>query len=205
MNAGERRRGPFPQAGGRLTASVPMSTIARFSLAEYDRIVESGAFNQRRLELFRGEIREMTPIGSPHEHAVDVLNRWSMKSVSEDQACIRVQNSIGLTESDCVPESDFAWVAARSYLHGRPQANDVFLIIEVSDSSLSYDRGEKATMYAEAAIADYWIVNLQDQVVEVHRDPHADGYATVTVYRGDDEVRPLAFPEAVLRPSTLWE
>ena len=182
-----------------------MSTTARFSLAEYDRIVETGALDRRRLELIRGEIRDMAPIGSPHEHAVDVLTRWSTRSVSEEQACIRVQNSIGLVELESVPEPDFAWVSPRSYAQGRPQSSDVFLVIEISDSSLSYDRGDKAAMYAEAGIADYWVVNLRDRVVEVYRDPQSDGYRNVTVYRDNDEVRPLAFPEAALRPSTLWE
>jgi Uma2 family endonuclease len=182
-----------------------MSTTAHFSLAEYDRIVETGALDQRRLELIRGEIREMTPIGPMHEEVVDLLNDWSHESIRRDQARVRIQQSVGLPALDGAPEPDVAWVSPRKYALGRPQSDDVFLIIEVSDSSLSYDRGEKATMYAEAGIADYWIVNLQDHVVEVCRDPQTDGYRSVTVYRGDDEVRPLAFPEAVLRPSTLWE
>jgi Uma2 family endonuclease len=182
-----------------------MSTIAHFSLAEYDRIVETGALDQRRLELIRGEIREMAPIGSPHEHAVDELNRWSIESLSREQACVRIQHSVGLPVLDSAPEPDIAWVSPRKYAQGRPQPADVLLIIEVSESSLAYDRGDKATMYAEAGIADYWIINLRDKVIEVHRDPQTDRYRDVTVYRGNDEVRPLAFPEVVLRPAALWE
>lgn len=181
-----------------------MSTIARFSLAEYDRIVESGAFDQRRLELIRGEIREMTPIGPEHEDVLDQLNVWSVESVSPRKARVRVQQSIGLLELDCAPEPDIAWVAPRRYSTGRPQAADVFLIIEVADSSLAYDRGDKAAMYAQAGIADYWIVNLRDRVVEVYRDPQSDGYREVSIYRDQDEVRPLAFPDVILWPATLW-
>lgn len=181
-----------------------MSTIARFSLAEYDRIVESGAFDRRRLELIRGEIREMTPIGPMHEEVVDLLMRWSTRVVSEKQVRIRVQHSIGLAELDCAPEPDIAWVSPRRYATGRPQAGDVFLIIEVADSSLPYDRGDKAAMYAQAGIADYWIVNLRDQVLEIHRDPQPGGYRSVTVFRDQDAVSPLGFPDAVLRPSKLW-
>ncbi|NLS95362.1 MAG: Uma2 family endonuclease [Planctomycetaceae bacterium] len=181
-----------------------MSTIARFSLAEYDRIVESGAFDQRRLELIRGEIREMTPIGPEHEDVLDQLNVWSVERVSPQKARVRVQQSIGLPELDCAPEPDIAWVAPRRYSTGRPQAADVFLIIEVADSSLAYDRGDKAAMYAQAGIGDYWIVNLRDHVVEVHRDPQPNGYRDVSVYHNQDEVRPLAFPDVILRPSSLW-
>ena len=146
----------------------------------------------------------MTPIGPEHEDVLDQLNLWSIESASPRKARVRVQQSIGLPEFDCAPEPDIAWVSPRRYATGRPQAADVFLIIEVADSSLSYDRGDKAAMYAQAGIADYWIANLRDRVVEVHRDPQPDGYRSVTVYRDQDELRPLAFPDAVLRPSTLW-
>ncbi len=182
-----------------------MSTIARFSVAEYDRIVNTGALERRRLELIRGGIREMGPIGPHHEHAVDVLTRWSAESVSNEQARIRVQHSIGLAELESVPQPDIAWVSPGSYGEQRPQTADALLIIEVSDTSRAYDRGEKMLMFAEAEIADYWIINLRDKVIEVHRDPQTDRYRDVTVYRGNDEVRPLAFPDVVLRPVTLWE
>jgi Uma2 family endonuclease len=182
-----------------------MSTIARFSFAEYDRIVESGAFDQRRLELVRGEIREMVPIGPMHEEVVDVLLRWSARSVSENEVRLRIQQSVGLPELESAPEPDVAWVAPRSYARKRPQSADILLIIEVAESSLDYDRGDKAALYAEAGVADYWIVNLRDRAVEVHRDPHEGKYRSVTAHRDQDEVRPLAFPEIVLRPAVLWE
>ncbi len=181
-----------------------MSTIAKFTLAEYDRIAESGAIDQRRLEFIRGEIREMTPIGPMHEDVLDRLNLWSIESVSPKEARVRVQQSIGLPEFDCAPEPDIAWVSPRSYAMGRPQAADVLLIIEVADSSLSYDRGDKAALYAQAGIPDYWVVNLRDRTIEVHRDPQPNGYRTVTVARDQDEVCPLAFPQASLLPATLW-
>lgn len=181
-----------------------MSTIAHFSLAEYDRIVQSGAFDRRRLELIRGEIRNMAPIGPLHEDVVDVLTQWSFESVT-GRARVRVQHSIGLPELESAPEPDVAWVAPQRYAHGRPQPADVLLIIEVAESSLEYDRGDKAAMYAEAGIADYWVVNLRDRAIEVHRDPESSGYRSVSVYRDQEEVRPLAFPDVALRPSTLWE
>ena len=182
-----------------------MSAIANFSLAEYDRIVDSGAFDRRRLELFRGEIREMAPIGPMHEDVVDILNRWSTGNVSEEEARVRIQQSIGLPQLDTAPEPDVAWVSPRRYARGRPQPADVLLVIEVAESSLDYDRGDKAAMYAEAGVADYWIVNLRDRAIEAHRDPDGSRYRSVGVHRDQDEVRPLAFPEIALRPAMLWE
>ena len=78
-----------------------MSTIARLSLAEYDRMIERGVFDEgkrRRLEFIRGEIREMTPIGSLHEVVVDRLNEWSFRSLPKGKVWLRVQNSIGLPD-----------------------------------------------------------------------------------------------------------
>lgn len=181
-----------------------MSTIARFSLAEYDRIVETGALDGRHLELIRGEIRERAPIGPTHEDVVDLLNQWSFEHVS-GKARIRIQQSVGLPELESAPEPDVGWVAPRSYRTGRPRSSDVFLIIEVAESSLAYDRGDKAAMYAEAGVQDYWVVNLRDRTVEVHRDPQGGKYLSVAAHRDQDEVRSLAFPEIVLRPAIFWE
>lgn len=184
-----------------------MSTIARLSLAEYDRMIECGVFDQgrrRRLEFIRGEIREMTPIGSPHEEVVDRLTEWSYRNTAPGEFRVRVQNSIGLPELESAPEPDIAWVVADDYSGGRPKGRRVLLVIEVAESSLHYDRGEKADLYAEAGVADYWVVNLVDRTIEVHRDPVDGRYRSVETFRGGEEVHPLAKPELALRPATLW-
>ena len=184
-----------------------MSTIAHLTLAEYDRMIACGVFDsreRRRLEFIRGEIREMPPIGPPHEDSVDRLNEWSIENVSRRRTRVRVQNSIGLPELESAPEPDLAWVVRRDYSRKRPTAADVLLIIEVSESTLKYDQGEKADLYAEAGIADYWIVNIPERVVEVRRNPNNGRYQTLETFRGEDEIRPLAMPDVVLRPSMLW-
>jgi Uma2 family endonuclease len=177
-------------------------------LEEYDRMIESGVFDRtvrRRLEFIKGEIREMTPIGSMHEVIADRLTEWSFQGLPEGKAWVRVQNSIGLPELESAPEPDIAWVARRDYSQSRPTGADVLLVVEVAHSSLSYDRGEKAALYATASISDYWVVNLRDGRVEVHRDPSNGEYRSVEARTGDDEVRPLAMPEMALRPSRLLQ
>ena len=111
--------------------------------------------NRRRIELIHGELREMNPIGPTHEEVVDRLNRWSIKHLPEDRVRVRVQNSIGLPALQSAPEPDIAWVVERDYSRGRPTAADVLLVIEVAESSLKNDIGEKADLYAAAGIADY--------------------------------------------------
>jgi Uma2 family endonuclease len=185
-----------------------VNTITQLSLAEYDCMIEAGVFDRRerrRLEFIRGEIREMNPIGSMHEVIVDQLNEWSIESLPKGKVWVRVQNSIALPSLESAPEPDIVWVARRDYSQGRPTADDVLLVIEVADSSLSYDCGEKADLYAAAGIADYWIVNVPNRLIEVCRVPEAGGYRSRQSRSGDDEIRPLAFPQLSVRPSMLWE
>lgn len=185
-----------------------MSTVARLTLVDYDRMIQAGVFDdgqRRRLEFIRGEIREMAPIGSPHEEIVDRLVRWSVKNVPEDKVRVRVQNSIGLPMLESAPEPDLAWVVERDYSAGRPRAEDVLLVIEVAETSLAYDTGEKAELYAAAGIADYWVVDVSARAIEVRRDPVAGRYRSLKTHTGEEEVRPLAVPDVALRPSTVWK
>jgi Uma2 family endonuclease len=184
------------------------STIAHFSLAQYDAMIRGGIFGsqgRRRLELIQGEVREMTPIGPQHERAVDLLNRWSVKNAPEGKILVRIQNSIGIPELESAPEPDIAWVVERDYSQGRPTSNDVLLVIEVADSSLAYDTGEKADLYAGAGVTDYWVVDIPHRWIEVRRNPAAGRFRTLNTYAGNDEIHPLAVPEAALRPSMLWD
>jgi Uma2 family endonuclease len=185
-----------------------MSVIAQLTLEQYDRMIEFGIFDpsrRQRLELIRGEIRKMNPIGSEHEEIVERLTAWSYGVAAASKIRIRVQDSVGLPSLGSAPQPDVAWVVERDYSRGRPTPPDVLLIIEVAESSLKYDCGEKAELYAEAGIAGYWVVNVAEQSIEVRRDPAAGRYRSLQTYQGEQEVRPLALPEAVLHPAVLWK
>ena len=121
-----------------------------------------------------------------------------------DKVRIRIQNSIGLPKFASVPEPDVAWVRRQSYRRSRPMAKDVFLVIEVADSSLDYDRGEKAELFAAAGIKDYWVVNLIDRCVEVFRDPQRGRYRSLQTFEIGDELQPLAFPKITLSVASLF-
>jgi Uma2 family endonuclease len=171
-------------------------------------MIERGVFDtdrQRRLEFIRGEIRQMSPIGPPHEEVVSRLTEWSFRNLPKTQVRVRVQSSIGLREIESAPEPDLAWVAPRDYWGGRPIETDALLVIEVAESSLHYDRGEKADLYAEGGVPEYWVVNIPERTIEVRRDPKDGRYQTVATHSGEDEIRPLAMRNLALKPSTLWE
>ncbi len=179
---------------------------AKLSLEEYERMIEAGLFAgpRRRLELIHGEICEMSPIGDPHAEVVDRLDEWGHDYARGKPIRVRIQNAIRLPHAASSPEPDVSWVVKRNYWQGKPGPKDILLIIEVADSSLPEDTGEKAVLYAGAGIRDYWVVNLRDRTIEVRRDPGPDGYQSPAIFSGNDELRPLACPDAVLVPATLW-
>jgi Uma2 family endonuclease len=184
-----------------------MSTIAHFSLDHYEHMVETGAFTgkyQKRVELLRGELCMMSPIGASHSHIVTLLTDWSYHVVPRTDLGIRVQNPIRIPIGDSEPEPDLAWVHRKEYSDHHPGPEEVLLVIEVADSSLETDRTEKLSIYAEAGIADYWIVNLMDKQIEVYRQPLEQTYRSRNIYREDDAVSPLALPSAEITPSQLF-
>jgi Uma2 family endonuclease len=96
------------------------------------------------------------------------------------------------------------WIAKQDASKPRPDADDVFLLIEISESSLTRDCGEKAALYAAAGIKDHWIVNLLDKCVEVRREPRDGRYQSVESFAAGSEIAPLAFPELVLPVALLF-
>jgi len=128
---------------------------------------------------------------------------WSLDHIPRQRIEVRVQCSIGLRGS-AAPEPDIAWVVRGDYFGSRPTEKQVLLVIEVADSSLAYDRGEKAGLYAAAGIADYWVVNLIERSIEVRRHPIDGRYQSVQVLSGDEAASRVVLPDACLRPSALW-
>jgi Uma2 family endonuclease len=184
-----------------------MSTVAHASLDHYERLIEAGFFEgefRRRVELIRGEILDMSPIGSSHSEIVDRLAAWSFRASADRPIRIRVQNPVRIPANDSEPEPDIAWVVDGSYARRHPQPEDVLLLIEVAENSLPFDRRTKLAVYAEAGIAEYWIVNLLDEQIEAYQDPEGLLYRKKSIYRGDDAVSPLAAPSALLVPSQLF-
>jgi Uma2 family endonuclease len=109
-----------------------------------------------------------------------------------------------LAELLSIPEPDVAWVKRRRYKRVRPSVDDIGLLIEVADSSLSYDRGEKASLYAEAGIVEYWIANCDDEWIEIHREPRGNAYADCFVVKRGEQISPLVAPDAWLFVSEVF-
>jgi Uma2 family endonuclease len=185
-----------------------MSTATRITLAEYERMIAEGKFegglNRPRVELIDRELREMSPINWQHVMVVAVLTEWSNMNLPAGRVWVCPQSPIGVPERDSAPEPDLAWVQRKDYSPGHPAQPDILLVVEVADSSLSYDRGEKADLYASAGITDYWVVNIPDRCVEVFRKPEGGRYRSHEVFKAPGEIRPLAFPQIVLPVELLF-
>lgn len=150
------------------------------------------------MELIRGEVIEMTSMGVRHAAAVTRLTALLLP-VLKGQAILRPQLPLRLDDFN-EPEPDIALLKPSSdfYSTRHPGPADVFLVIEVADSSLRYDRDVKLPVYAIARVAEVWILDLQSRVLLVFRDPAADGYSTTVTIESGGAVSPIAFPEMSL-------
>jgi Uma2 family endonuclease len=150
-----------------------------------------------RVELIDGEIVEMSPIGGRHVTCVGRLTRLLIRHLGDD-AVVNIQSPVQLGERD-EPEPDVAVVKVRDYGDDLPTARDVLFLIEVSDTTLRYDRARKLPLYARAGIPESWLVDLPGQAIERHTSPAEGGYrVTLRVGRGE-EIESLALPGLVLR------
>ena len=183
-----------------------MSTSFKLSIAEYDAMIEGGAFVGigKKIELFRGELVEMSPAGPVHDDYIAFLTRWSCLSTEPSRVLVRVQSGLSLPELESRPEPDILWVRNRRYLDRHPRNEDVLLVIEVSDSSKEYDRNEKAMLYSQAGIIEFWVVDVQEKKAIAHREPTNLGYSKVDIFNENDVVRPLAEPKAELKIRELF-
>ncbi len=166
-----------------------------FTVADYHRMAAAGILNEdSRVELIRGQIIDMAPIGAPHLNMVNRLTRL-LPIIVGDRGIISVQNPVRLDDGS-EPQPDVAVLQLRpeEYENSVPRATDVLLVIEVVESSLTDDRDVKAPLYAASGIPEYWIVNIVDLIVEVYRQPENGSYSETRRVSADDMLDVLMVP-----------
>ena len=174
----------------------------RWTRLEYERLVCLGAFGPGdHIELVAGTLLVREPQNSPHATAIGLAEE-ALRAAFGPGWHVRGQRPIAL-DDESEPEPDVAVVSGsiRDYAAAHP--SQPVLLVEVADSSLAYDRGGKGSLYARARVPEYWIVNLIDRVVEVHREPRPDPaaalgwrYEHIRRLSEDEAVSPLGAPEA---------
>ena|SRR5271157_4724259 len=183
---------------------MPLQTQHRFSVKEYYRMGETGVLRPgARVELLDGKIIDMSPIGPSHGGVVKRLNRL-FTLLSKGRWLLAVQDPIRLDDySEPQPDLMLLKPAADDYTSRHPGPEDVFLLIEVSDSTLESDREVKLPAYGRAGIAEVWIVNLVNDTLEVYREPHFTGYGSSKILNTGDQASPARFPDATIDVAEL--
>ncbi len=177
-------------------------TIHAFTIEEYQQFLEiQPSHTSQRYELIKGVIYEMPPIGSEHAYTVDILNRLLSRMV-DDSFLIRVQNPIQLADSQ--PQPDLTVLQQNDQLRFElPTPQQCKLVIEVADSSVTYDREVKAHLYAEAGIPEYWLVNLPERVIQQYQEPTPAGYNLQRIWRRGETLKTAHFPGVAIPVTTI--
>lgn len=178
-----------------------MSALAdtyKFTAEEFYRLCETGIIDSHdRIELLNGELIIMHAIGYRHAQAVTNLNAY-LSEEARRRYKISPQNPVEL-ERYSAPQPDLTlvpWSRGNSKRHPTPE--EAFLIIEVADSSLQYDREEKLRAYAATGIREFWLLNLVDDILEIYRQPEGPAYGQRLIVPADGTASPLAFPDVTI-------
>lgn len=179
--------------------------IAKWTLDEYHRMIEVGLLDDRQVELLNGEIVEMSPEGEPHAYYSTEADNY-LRKVLGDRVTIRQGKPITILSSNSEPEPDLAIVQplGREYLQHHPYPENIFWLIEFSNTSLSKDIDIKRKTYAAAGICEYWVMDLKYHQLRVFRDPANGDYQLERVLTAGT-INPLAFPEIEISVQQLLE
>jgi Uma2 family endonuclease len=193
-----------------IISETPKSDIPspdRWTREDYYRLGDLGFFPpDARVELIDGEILKYADSQQPLHTVMLHATANVLRSAFGVSSYIREQSPMTLAD-DSEPEPDILVVrgAIRDYKQDKhPGPTDTLLLVEISDSTLAYDRTRKAALYAAAGITEYWIVNVVAQQLEVHRSPQGDAYQETTVYNATQTVTPLAAPHASILVGELF-
>lgn len=179
----------------------------RWTRAEYEKAEAAGVFDQQHIELVEGELIDKKMKNRPHVDAATLLFGWLIQVFGlrfvNFEATIDVapeDNPTSLPEPDIVVlKPDFTEFRTR-----RPQPRDLALVVEISDTSLAFDLTAKAALYARAAIAEYWVLDIIGHRLLVQRSPESGQYASVIAYSQEESVAPLAAPDSNLRIADVF-
>ncbi len=178
----------------------------RFTVEEYHRLAEVGVLHEDdRVELLNGVIVDMMPIGPFHGGSVKRLNHL-FERISRGRWVTSVQDPVHIGEHS-EPQPDLLLLRPRDdfYSTRHPEPADVFLLIEVADSTLLIDREEKLPIYARACIPEVWIVNLPERRIEVYTAPGNGEYTQMQSVSGGQALAPAAFPDAEIDTAALLD
>ncbi|MGK7873326.1 MAG: Uma2 family endonuclease [Xenococcaceae cyanobacterium] len=179
--------------------------VRLWTVEEYHRMTEAGVLSpDERVELLEGQIISMAAKNPPHA-ATNLCAANILNSLLARKALVRIQDPITIS-SISEPEPDLAVVRPdpQFYLDHHPTPEEIFLIVEIADTTLERDRTSKAPAYARARIPDYWVLDVNTRQVHVFRQPGAENYQQETILEEDATISLLAFPEIKIQIEQLF-
>ncbi len=178
-----------------------MDVLAKWTIADYHRMVECGVLRDRRVELLQGDIVEMSPV-SPLHYATSKGGSQYLATQLRGRADVRFNGPITLADSEPEPDIVIARLSESAYFDRHPGPEDIYWIIEVAQTSLNRDRTLKARIYAAAGIPEYWLLDLTGAALIVLRSPQGGQYTEVQTLQSG-AIAPLAFPDLPLAIAPL--
>jgi Uma2 family endonuclease len=183
-----------------LDTMVQPDNIRGLYRSEYEKLIDLGVFDGQRVELLHGQVVEMSPQGDAH---VTIVRRLAAMLTRQLPTTLEVSSHSGVPAGDkSRPEPD---ISIFPYRPGRHQAENVLLVIEVSDSSLRNDRFVKPEIYAGISIPEYWVVDVRHELVIVHTLPTTGGYQRVEQYARGAELRPVSLPNFTITVDAILD
>jgi Uma2 family endonuclease len=179
-------------------------TRKRFTADEYQRMGQVGILLEGdRVELIDGEVVAMTPIGTRHNASVARANRALVRAAG-DEAIVLPQGSVRL-DLYSEPQPDLVLMRLRSDFYASRHAGpgDILLIVEIADSSFQYDRDVKGPLYATAGIPEYWLADLNTNLLWRYSVPERRAYRNVEQYNRGQSIAPLLLPACVIDVDVL--
>lgn len=171
----------------------------------YQQMGEKGLLTpEDRVQLIEGEILEMAPIGPRHGSVTGQLAKWFYRALG-DAATVRLDNPVNLGEYS-QPQPDLILLQPRveDYVASHPGPEDVILLVEVSDSTLEFDRGRKRELYARFAIREYWVIDVNSRSVGAYSEPANGEFQVASEYRLQDTISPKVFPQVAIAVKELF-
>jgi len=185
----------------------PVPPRKRWTRQQCAPLEASGLFEQERLELVDGELISKMGKNRPHVIALTFMLHWLQETFGRQ--FVNTEAPIDVSPGDNAwnePEPDLIVLRREftTYISGNPQPQDLVLVVEIADSTLKFDLTVKAALYARAAIAEYWVIDVAGKRLIAHRSPESGAYASVAVYAENEIIAPLAAPHARFRPADAF-
>lgn len=180
-----------------------MKTIAKWDIEDYHRLIETGILGDRHLELLQGEIWEMSPEGPLHTYVTEGLGNY-LRSLLENRAVVREAHPITLSDSEPQPDLAIVQPPRQRYRERHPYPEDIFWLVETSQSTVDYDLNDKKKIYARAKIGEYWVVDVNQNRIHIFREPQGEDYQVKSiVVRGT--ITPQAFSNLRVSVDRFWD